>query len=881
MLGTGIPPQSEYTDLKLLQEEAAKRSRVDTGLFPVFHTNETAARVDDIQWNYSPQSGVTSDTSVLTDSNSMKQHNMKFSDQNAEYVNELNCVMDESRKLQDTDDIDLSDFFSRPVKINQTSWGTGTILDQTIDPWSLYFNNKRVANRLVNYKLLRATLHIKVVVNGNGFLYGRAMATYLPLADFDDFKQTSSLIPQTLIQMSQWPKVFIDPRNSTAGTLVVPMFWHNNVLDVSFGNFNDVGELYLRSIVPLKHANGASDFVTVSVFAWAEDVQLSGLTAYNFVGLTPQSGKEVDVANSSGVVSGPATAIAKFAGALKTVPTIGKYAMATEMGANVVANVARQMGYCRPPLTRNPDPLKPTMVSSLALCTVPDGVQKLSVDDKQELTIDPDISGLHSSDPMAIVEIAKRESYITQFTWQIGAAPDDFLWNCRVTPMIWDESASGAYHFPACAAAALPFTKWTGTMHYRFQVVCSAFHKGRLKILYDPVQTPLAPEWNVNYMRIVDISDETDFTVSVSNTQSQTLLNMAIPGLDSSTETFSTTPYTSYGPGNGTLAVYVVNELTTPNSSVNNDIQINVYVSAGDDFEVFYPTDLFQRFVFKPQSGMERIPESENTTEPDAPQQSIGEHIGVELSHMDVQNIVFAGESVRSFRTLLKRYNLHSVIAAATTTTTNLFLGTRPAFPYYRGNVAGAVDTTSASAPYNFCNTVLLHWVRIMFSGARGSIRWKLVPRRFSGGFSSPVNIMVQRDDFALDYEQDVAASNSYTSVTQAKKDVILAGVMGTNIQGNFTATKGAAITNSSVNPSLEFEVPYYAAERFEPGKPQSYTQNGLYYFPTWKYLVNTAGATKMVVDAYCAAGEDFQVYFFTGMPPVYYEESPPEASPS
>merc|ERR1712127_989024 len=53
---------------------------------------------------------------------------------------------------------------------------------------------------------------------------------------------------------------------------------------------------------------------------------------------------------------------------------------------------------------------------------------------------------------------------------------------------------------------------------------------------------------------------------------------------------------------------------------------------------------------------------------------------------------------------------------------------TKNMFPFYRGNVSGAVDNRSGnSVPYNFVNTVMLHWVAAAFSGWRGSIRYKLM----------------------------------------------------------------------------------------------------------------------------------------------------------
>jgi hypothetical protein len=325
-------------------------------------------------------------------------------------------------------------------------------------------------------------------------------------------------------------------------------------------------------------------------------MSLAVLTSREPSTLVPQSGKEseIDEANKSGIVSGPATTVAKVSNALGVIPAIKPFAMATSTVATAVAGAAKSMGYCRPPVTKNPDPMRPIPTSQFATTNTPDTAIKLTVDDKQELSIDPRIAGVGPEDPMSIREIAKRETYLTKFKWDIGTAPETLLWNARIDPVTWAENAGPptSFHFPSCAMAALPFKYWTGTMKFRFQIVCSAFHKGRLKFVYDP-QFLASNEYNTNYLEIVDIADTQDFTIEVGNGQSTTLLDHHLPGLDSVTQMYSTTPYASQEEGNGVIGVYVVNELTTPNSTVNNDIEINVFVSMGDDFEVFVPDDHF------------------------------------------------------------------------------------------------------------------------------------------------------------------------------------------------------------------------------------------------------------------------------------------------
>jgi hypothetical protein len=111
------------------------------------------------------------------------------------------------------------------------------------------------------------------------------------------------------------------------------------------------------------------------------------------------------------MVSGPATSIVKAANALSVIPQIAPFAMATSKVVGAVGNAAKALGYSRPPITKNPEPYRPTPASQLATTNTPDTAIKLTVDEKQELTIDPGIAGLGPEDPMSIQNIASRESF--------------------------------------------------------------------------------------------------------------------------------------------------------------------------------------------------------------------------------------------------------------------------------------------------------------------------------------------------------------------------------------------------------------------------------------------------------------------------------------
>lgn len=827
--------------------------------------------------------GVVAEASIQQKGTFTAQENVDFSDQMQPYIYDAGGEMDPTRSLQDSNDATLDNFFSRPLKIHEAEWGTGTALYFNIDPWSLYFENARVINRLTNYKLLKAKLHVKLVINGNGFQYGRAIASYLPYPITDNLSTSRALIPQDLVQESQRPHVYLDPTTSSGGEMILPMFWYANYLNITDNDWGEMGRLTVRSINDLKHANGASDQVTISVFAWAEDVSFSVLTSNEPGTLSPQMG-EIDEANRSGVISKPASAVAKCAGALKSVPSIAPFALATEMAATTIGDVAKLFGYSRPPVTKAPEPFVPRPFGQLAVTNVPDNCTKLTVDEKQELSIDPRIAGLKGGpDPLNIRDIANRESYLTTFSWNIGTAPETLLWNGRIDPAIWAEVAGPPreLHFPACAMACLPFKYWTGSMKFRFQIVCSSFHKGRLKVVYDP-DFLKTNEYNTNYLHIVDIADTKDFTIEIGNGQAQTLLDHHIPGVDGVTQMYSTTPYTAKEAGNGVIGLYVVNELTTPNSAVTNDIEVNVFVSMGDDFEVFMPTDQFQKYVYKPQMGMRPqsgtiVPESENTSEPSAPLHDETVKLGPSLQSDWLINKVYTGECITSFRQMLKRYNLHTSSGFHTSTASILQLQL-PAFPYLRGNVGGAVNQRAGQIPYNFCNTVMLHWVTNCFSGWRGSIRWKAIARgTVSLNMSNPPRMEASRfSDQAIYSRRRIAQpgfSNDNLVAASSVLDTPGLGILYGDGKPNTGAT-GTAITVGAVNPTLEWEIPFYSPFRHIPGKFQNWTsfiQFGGTLFSVWCDPQNTG-----VVDFYCAAGEDYVPYFWSGCPIMYYEENPP-----
>ena len=810
------------------------------------------------------------------------QHqNVYFSDQTPQWDYTVDSNPDPTYYIADTDDANLENFFSRPIKIKSFSWGTGSNLFESFNPWQDFFENPRVINRITNFNLLRAKLKVRIVLNGNSFHYGRAIASYTPLQEVDDFTKDRQFFIQDVVAASQRPHVYLDPTTSQGGTLTLPFCWYENALRIPDQEWREMGQVIIHGMQNLKHANGATDQVIVSVFAWAEEVSLSIPTANEPGALSPQMGEiftpQMDE-YGKGPISRPAGIVAKAAGALSDVPIIGAYARATEMAASTVSNVASMFGYSRPVELANIQPYKPTLLGNMANTNVPDTSQKLTLDVKQEITVDPRVMGLGSTDEMTIKSIAQRESFLTQFGWAVADGAETLLWNSEVNPVLWNELVAGSteLHMPACCFAALPFKYWRGSMKFRFQIVASAFHKGRLKIVYDP-SYPLTNEYNTNYTYIIDLAKERDFTVSVgwghekSMLRHRTPLNENIP--------YSSDPLGG-DPGNfanGIISVYVVNDLTVPNSVADNDIEVNVFVSADDDFDVFDPEarQIEDLVWFRPQMGEVFSPQMAEMSQPDADltknedepmKPTPSQILAPTLSAEDHTSCVYFGDPVTSFRQCLKRYNWHSAITPTGVNGNNVMLNVRNSnFPYYRGKAPGAVHVTGEPflTPYNYCKMTLLNYITPAFTCRRGGLRWKYF--KTGGAVKGTTLMMVTRDsspDEGYDQDETPLLTQSDGEDDRVRQAAILVP----------HTWEGSVATSTLQNPVVEAEIPYYSNIRFSPAKQADLTSTSGNFRSYHKLSTtyDTVATDSPIIHSFVSVGEDFNLGFFTGAPVAY-----------
>lgn len=795
--------------------------------------------------------------------------NVTFMDQPNQWTVTIPSAPDSTFNHGADEDAQLGDFMARPVLIHSFDWLIGGDPDFVINPWTLFYSNPRVINRINNYNLLRSTLNVKIQVSGTIFHYGRMLVSYKPLPDedtIDNLRYGNSL---DLVQRSQRPHIFIDPSTSQGGELKLPFFYYNNWLSIPKGDWSKMGDLTFSTMQALEHANNGTTSVTVKVFAYSTDIKLSVPTTTSASGLVAQSSDEY----GKGIISKTATAVAKAMHELVDIPFIAPYARATTMLMSTTATVASTLGFSRPAILSDPTPVRQLYFGNLANADAPDMVYKNTVDSKQELTVDPRTVGLDGKDQMSISHINSVESWFTAFSWAPTDTPESLLYNIRVTPTTF-RLASSEYHMTSVCYASRPFKYWTGTLTYRFMIVASAFHKGRIKVVYEPYVNPLSTaEYNIAYTRIVDIAEERDFCIDVGWGQPQTFLEVSSMYL---TTPYQSTRFTTVSPSaNGILSIYVVNELVSPSLTVD-PISINVFIAGKPDLTYAVPNDEELQYLtylnedaipptnYTPQS--KELP-ADTDMKPDC---ALTKMSLADTLHDDKSRVVFIGEEILSFRTLLRRYNLLKVIpltksTIATDSTVSFTDSIYPNAPGYSAN--GILQVSGKRA--NLVHNTLLAYLAPAYVGYRGSLRYK--HKHWTKASNADDFAFVEtspaenKDCYGVIYPNWYPADDlnlSYSKYASTVLDMYP------------SALNGRIMTGRNPGPALESDFAHYDNYRFRSTRDPSRKRTGTIsaWDKSYVYVANIrAGSVYNPLNIYVATGEDFSFFMFLGAPVAYY----------
>lgn len=816
---------------------------------------------------------------------------------------------DNTFSVHDDTDASLAKFLSRPVLIATEPWVVGSTINIDYDPWKLFFNNPKVQKKVDGFFLMRFDLKIKILINGTAFYYGKCLASYNPLGQQDSLDALSALSANRLITRSQRNHIVLDSCKSTGGEISCPYFHPNAYQSIEYAPhgfaFENMGILSLNTFTPLNNSNGSSSTVYIQIYAWAENVVLS----------VPTNGVHTPTAWASHsdeysahhrIKSKPVAVIAakqksKSGFKAKNIP---EYLVATAAIVKSVSEIAEGlmfMGFSRPAILTDQTFVKNLTHGNSANSDAPECVQKLTLTSKQELTIDPRTVGLEPVDELQLSSVLERESYVASFDWSPSQTSGTMIWSARVTPMqVGIENVGiGRSRFTPTILSYVSqlFNYWTGDIEYRFSVVASDYHKGRLMVVYDPLPpiNSVVPPANTVYSRIIDISELKDFTVRVAYSQSlpycKILTNKECADViypSNAGETYgslipSAIPNYQIG-SNGTISVFVLNPLLNPSSTDTGIPSVLVYSKACENFRFAGLRNISSSSAGTVLSNTHTpiVFESHSLESPEPVESTVTISKQADSSEYP---LVWFGETFESLRAIMKRYNYYlsyyptnggnwSAPIVATTEMCEWEL-TRSNIPQYIGY--DAVGGFSGSSPNKMFpgRVTSVAYIMAMFVGLRGGIRYKYALNNLNGS----------QQFGQLDVTRSPDTNNYYNSTITS---VSTAGIPNALLRNETMPqiASGGFSTCATIAPVSEIELPYYSASRFSyirgyitpavrSSNPavslfgETQTHKVHYSLPITGAL-NTSTTRICCLDTYVSVGEDFQLFWLLSAPPTY-----------
>lgn len=763
-------------------------------------------------------------------------------------------------------DSTLANFLARPVLIHSIAWGESSSIDDAIYPWQLFFSDSVIKNKIQNYNYISCTMKVKALINASPFYYGCAGIFYQPLIDFDPAPiievsgYTGSLVPY-----SQRPHIWLYPAQSQGGTLELPFLNPRQWLDLTNDDeVRDFGRLHIKSLTSLMNANSVSGTgCDIQIYAWIENVKMCGptITAALQAGDTKVSAKHIEQKyDESPKISSIASSVSRMAAKASALPApFGTAASAVSLASGAVGKIAGLFGYTNTPVVDDVQGFKNLPFHGLASCEISTPVDRLTLDPKNILAKNPEAIGVERGDEMDIANFCARESYLTQFNWAAADVLDDLLWGTVVMPRMMRRDGSTAYTWqmtPMCIPAYM-FENWRGNLVYRFRFICTKYHRGRVRITWDPnTNLTSLPNTKVsNYNRIVDLAEETDISIEIPYLAPTAFCRN---GTGYSQYYGTTPPSPNHEYDNGQLTLRVLNQQTSPILSADIVCLVSVY---GKDMEFAQPRDVTTKFTAYPLQSTDTYvegKESEPLFEDTAPPANLNE--------------IYMGEHVSSFDQLIKRSAYHGSVFFPDDDISMLRFNfsTFNRFPRYPGydpdaEYLGYGQLIPGTAfPYNFVHWTPITWISQCFVCCRGSINWH-------------VNAVAGKQIASLRASRYLSAiaNTDLTNSTAISNGATQSELASWCVRRMDAGCAGLTLTNGYTQSALSINAPFYNQNKF---RNVSSTHATLGYSGDATNTDNlrvtavftpelTMKSGEMHFDNYVSAGPDYNLSFFLNVP--------------
>lgn len=598
----------------------------------------------------------------------------------------------------------LEKFFKRRIRIDSGNFattdantGVGAFY-YSYDLWSKIYNASAFNGKFGGYQAFKLSGKVIVQVNATPFQIGR-----YGVAILNNFSQVNKLGPYpnsvlrnaaTLTQRTTLPNVEIDINKTSLVEIPFDVLVPTEYFNISVGTTIAFEPVYaiLFCVQPL--LNGPSSTTTVASYeVYVQITDFKTLGTGHF-----QSSKGKNITDKESVMKGPITAVltnvSKTLGILGRIPVLSTFTAPSKFVADVLADATNIWGWSAPTSTANPcQKMVRSRYDGFSASDKMKNAVMVGTVSTNSIQSDP-VTGT-GVDEMSLPFIASKVAWMSNFTWSTGQAAGTNRYGSIVCPLFtnYTYGTSTVYTGPPFAVTAMWFKYWRGTIKFHIKLNKTQFHAGRLIVYYQPPDsgyttsinpTASTQEYYDKFIWDITAGDEITFCIPHMNLKDWLMVNS---GITSQT--------------NGALRIDVLDALLCP-ETVSSTITASVYMSAGDDFLLSYPTTLSTLYPVSTASlqGMDT-------------QSQVG-CIGFGASAPDrsyKSTALSTGEHYQSVRPLLKVYFRNDNIGAPHTC-----LNINPWI--IDTNYIGAVSTIATSTQ-NDCYSFFGH----MYGALRGSMR--------------------------------------------------------------------------------------------------------------------------------------------------------------
>nr|UNZ11801.1 polyprotein [Isses picorna-like virus] len=735
----------------------------------------------------------------------------------------------------------VRNMMAKPIPFYNGEWSTasatGTVLKTWAIPGDVVLGPHY--NMLSTFTFFRGHPKIRIQLNGTKFHSGRMIFAFMPYVDYANNEQV-------LWDMNNWtsfPHVILDAGISNSGILELPFVHMNTYFNtVKKRDWQSLGILRCGVFNKLSSSDTASQNLGITAWISFDECELHLPCAAHSVMLPKYTPPKTAMAESL------------IEGVVKSALPLVKDLIAPEMTSigNVLGGAADQ--------DKPTDPVEttrwvPNAVTGLSKGDGIDRCDRLCLKAGGYTIPDADIIST-TNDDMNILELAKIPTRIMTANWTTTNTTGTRILDLPTQPTCYAKQTADSTVVPPIdiltptllGYVSRGFKYWRGGLRYKVQVIASQMHTGRLLVCYSPGHDLIS----------------TDFTKA-------TYLNTLVIDLQEKHEVEFIVPYiaerpwlvSDYGdclngpegakrgdPDNlaqtGWLGIFVLNPLATP-GSVATSIEINVLVSAADDFELAFPTDFayYQgdgTVLPKTKAFAESLTTQETvTTRTEESVMTLGKGIG----RLMTAGPHTMGEDAMNLKTLLRRYTkaFHNKFSCT---------GKCGQITFANTPCLSSVNKCFNNQDGRQYRTTLSHYSEL-FAFWRGSLRYKLVYKVSSLSEATPgltLRVFHVPGTFNI-------GSPTYQALGQ---DPAL-------WTGAFEAV-GTMVAVTDLQGSLEFEIPFYT-----PYSQLKTQITGAEYsaFTSTGTIVVIIDAPKentnffMQYDLYQSAGDDFSLNYLRG----------------